>query len=84
MQGLLETIQKWHIHPAVDHFTVAILIVAVLADLFASMFSTRLWLRYTALALMIVGTAAAWGSNLTGGWEADRVWEAVKAAGGPA
>ncbi len=83
MQGLLETIQKWHIHPAVDHFTVAILIVAVLADLFASMFSTRLWLRYAALALMIVGTAAAWGSNLTGGWEADRIWKAVQAAGGP-
>lgn len=84
MQGLLEAIQKWHIHPAVDHFTVAILIIAVLADLFASVFSTRLWLRYAALALIIVGTAAAWGSNLTGGWEAHRVWDAVKAAGGPA
>jgi uncharacterized membrane protein len=84
MQGLLETIQKWHIHPAIDHFTVAILIVAVLTDLIASIFSTRLWLRYAALALMIAGTAAAWGSNLTGGWEADRVWKAVKAAGGPA
>jgi len=84
MQGLLQTIQKWHIHPAVDHFTVAILIVAVLADLFASMFSTRLWLRYAALALIIAGTAAAWGSQLTGGWEADRVWRGVQAAGGPA
>jgi len=84
MQGLLETIQKWHVHPAVDHFTVAILILAVLADLFASLFSTRLWLRYAALALIIVGTAAAWGSNVTGGWEADRVWQAVKDAGGPA
>jgi uncharacterized membrane protein len=84
MQGLLETIQKWHVHPAVDHFTVAILIIAVLADLIASLFSTRLWLRYAALAMMIIGTAAAWGSNVTGGWEADRVWDAVKAAGGPA
>jgi uncharacterized membrane protein len=84
MQGLLETIQHWHIHPAVDHFTVAILIVAVLADLCASMFSTRLWLRYAALALMIVGTAAAWGSNVTGGWEADRMWKAIQTAGGPA
>lgn len=84
MQGLLETIKKWHIHPGVDHFTVAILIVAVLADLFASMFSTRLWLRYAALALIIAGTAAAWGSQVTGGWEAGRVWDAVKTAGGPA
>lgn len=84
MQGLLQTIQQWHIHPAVDHFTVALLILAVLADLVASLFSTRLWLRYTALALLILGTAAAWGSNLTGGWEAHRVFDAVKAAGGPA
>jgi uncharacterized membrane protein len=83
MQGLLETIQKWHIHPVADHFTVAILILAVLADLFATIFSTRLWLRYAALALLIVGTAVAWASNVTGGWEADRVWKAVQAAGGP-
>jgi uncharacterized membrane protein len=84
MQGLLETIQKWHIHPVADHFTVAIIIIAVLADLFASMFSTRLWLRYMALTLMVIGTAAAWASNVTGGWEADRIWKAVQAAGGPA
>ncbi|MGZ6253754.1 MAG: DUF2231 domain-containing protein [Candidatus Binataceae bacterium] len=83
MQGLLDTIKLWHIHPAVDHFTVALLIVAVLADLFASLFSTRWWLRYAALALIIAGTAAAWGSQLTGGWEAHRVWDAVKATGGP-
>jgi uncharacterized membrane protein len=83
MQGLLDTIKLWHIHPAVDHFTVALLIVAVLADLFASLFSTRWWLRYAALALMIAGTAAAWGSQFTGGWEAHRVWDAVKATGGP-
>ncbi len=82
MQGLLDTIQQWHIHPVADHFTVAILIVAVAADLVASLFSTRLWLRYAALALMVVGAGAAWGSNLTGGWEAHRVRDAVKAAGG--
>jgi len=84
MQGLLETIQKWHIHPVADHFTVAILILAILTDLFATIFSMRLWLRYMALTLVIVGTAAAWASNVTGGWEADRVWKAVQAAGGPA
>jgi uncharacterized membrane protein len=84
MQGLLHTIQQWHIHPAVDHFTVALLILAVLTDLVASLFSTRMWLRYSALALLIIGTAASWGSNVTGGWEAHRVFDAVKAAGGPA
>ncbi len=84
MQGVLETFEKWHVHPVADHFTVAILIIAVLADLFASLFSTRLWLRYAALTLLIIGTAAAWASQVTGGWEAHRVWSAVKAAGGPA
>jgi len=84
MQGVLETIEKWHVHPVADHFTVAILIIAILADLFASLFSTRLWLRYGALTLMIIGTIAAWASQVTGGWEAHRVWSAVKAAGGPA
>jgi uncharacterized membrane protein len=84
MQRFLETIQTWHIHPVVDHFTVAILILAVAVDLIASLFSTRLWLRYGALALMIIGTAAAWGSNVTGGWEADKVWKTVQDAGGPA
>ncbi|HLK86480.1 MAG TPA: DUF2231 domain-containing protein [Candidatus Binataceae bacterium] len=84
MQGVLETFENWHVHPVADHFTVAILIIAVLADLFASLFSTRLWLRYAALTLMIIGTAAAWASQVTGGWEAHRVWSAVKAGGGPA
>ena len=82
MQGLLDTIQQWHIHPVVDHFTVAVLILAVATDLLASLFSTRQWLRYAALALIVVGVAAAWGSNLTGGWEAHKVRDAVKAAGG--
>ncbi len=84
MQDLLATIQQWHIHPVVDHFTVAIFILAVVTDLIASLFSTRLWLRYAALALMIVAAGAAWGSSLTGGWEADKVRKAVEAAGGPA
>lgn len=84
MQGLLATIEQWHIHPVVDHFTVALLVVAVIADLLASVFSTRTWFRYSALALLILGTAAAWGSDVTGGWEAHRVWKIVKAGGGPA
>lgn len=84
MQGILATIQQWHIHPFVDHFTVAILILAVVTDLLASLFSTRLWLRYAALAMIIVAAGAAWGSSVTGGWEADKVWKAVKANGGPA
>lgn len=84
MQDLLATFQQWHIHPVVDHFTVAIVVLAVITDLIASLFSSRLWLRYAALALMILAAGAAWGSSLSGGWEADKVWKAVKASGGPA
>ncbi len=81
MQALAETIKAWQLHPVVDHFTVALIIVAILFDLVASILPTRIWLRYSALTIMILGTAAAWGSQLTGGWEAGRVWENVK---GPA
>jgi uncharacterized membrane protein len=81
MQALVETIKAWQLHPVVDHFTVALIIVAILVDLVASIVPSRMWLRYSALTLTILGTAAAWGSNLTGGWEAGRVWENVK---GPA
>ena len=84
MQGILEIIQHWHVHPVADHFSVAVLILAVIADLCASLFSTRLWLRYSALALIIIGTGAIWASNVTGGWEAHRVWKTVQAIGGPA
>jgi uncharacterized membrane protein len=81
MQALVETIKAWQLHPVVDHFTVALIVVGILVDLVASLFSSRIWLRLMALSLMILGTAAAWGSNLTGGWEAGRVWDNVN---GPA
>jgi uncharacterized membrane protein len=81
MQAFVETIKAWQLHPVVDHFTVALIIIGILVDLVASMIPSRTWLRATALTLMVLGTAAAWGSNLTGGWEAERVWDNVK---GPA
>ncbi len=81
MQALVETIKAWQLHPVVDHYTVALVIVSILIDLLASVIPSRTWPRATALTLMILGAAAAAGSNLTGGWEAGRVWENVK---GPA
>ena len=30
-----------------------------------------------ALTLLILGTLAAWGSQVTGGWEAERVWDTL-------
>jgi len=77
MQGFIGIFKHAQLHPFVDHFTVALLIVGVLADLAASILPARLWLRYMALTLMILGVIAAWGSNLTGGWEAERIWKDV-------
>ena len=81
MQALAETIKAWELHPVVDHFTVALVIVSILVDLFGGLMASRSWPRTTALTMMVVGAAAAWGSRLTGGWEAGRVWDNVK---GPA
>ena len=77
MQALVEMVKAWQLHPVVDHFTVALVILSVLVDLFGSLMASRAWPRTTALTLMVVGAAAAWGSKLTGGWEAGRVWENV-------
>ncbi len=81
MQALVDTFKAWQLHPVVDHFTIALIILGILVDLLGSLMPSRSWPRTTALTLMVVGTAAAWGSKLTGGWEAGRVWENVK---GPA
>ncbi|MFZ0677907.1 DUF2231 domain-containing protein [Candidatus Binatus sp.] len=75
MDQVVKILQPYQLHPVVDHFSVALLFVAVLIDLFAS--PTRLWLRYTAVLLMILGALAAGGSFFTGGMEADRIWNAL-------
>jgi uncharacterized membrane protein len=81
MQPIVDTLKTWQLHPFVDHFTVALILIGILTDLAASLIPTRLWIRYMALSLMILGTAGAWASNLTGGWDADRVWDAVHGPG---
>jgi uncharacterized membrane protein len=81
MQPIVDTLKTWQLHPFVDHFTVALILIAILADLAASLIPTRIWVRYMALALMILGTAGAWGSKVTGGWDAARVWDAVHGPG---
>jgi uncharacterized membrane protein len=77
MDAFLATLQRWDLHPVVDHFTVSLLVVGVLIDLIASLTPTRIWLRYTALTLMILGALAAGSSYFTGDMEADRVWNAM-------
>jgi len=77
MQGVVEFLKGWQLHPVVDHFTVSLILVGVLIDLFASLAPSRLWLRSMAATLMVLGAVAAAASNLTGGWEAERVWDNV-------
>ena len=81
MQSVIESLKAWQPHPFVDHFTVALILIGILTDLVASIFSARLWIRYMALTLMIAGAIGAVGSNVTGGWEAGRVWDSVNGAG---
>ncbi len=77
MDSVVKFLQPFQLHPQVDHFSVALLIVAVLIDLIASLAPNRIWLRYTALTLMILGAIAAGASFLTGDAEADRIWNAL-------
>ncbi len=57
MDAVVKFLQPYQLHPVVDHFSVALLFVAVLIDLFAG--ANRIWMRYTALLLMILGALAA-------------------------
>src|SRR5207253_2143383 len=81
MQSVIEYLKIWQPHPFVDHFTVALILLGIVTDLAGSIFSARLWIRYMALSLMIVGAIGAAASNVTGGWEAHRVWESVSGPG---
>ncbi|MGO9607952.1 MAG: DUF2231 domain-containing protein [Candidatus Binataceae bacterium] len=75
MDAVVNFLTPLDLHPVVDHFTVALLIVGVLIDLVASLFPSRAWMRYMALTLMILGAIAAGSSYATGDMEADRVWK---------
>ncbi|MGO9056277.1 MAG: DUF2231 domain-containing protein [Candidatus Binataceae bacterium] len=77
MENIAKLLTNWQLHPVADHFSIALLVVAVLVDIIALLFSERLWLRYMALTLMIIGAAAAAASYGTGDLEGDRVWDLV-------
>lgn len=77
MDTILTHLQGWDLHPVVDHFTIGLLVIGVLIDLVASLAPARIWIRYTALLLIVLGAIAAGASYYTGGLEADRVWNAM-------
>jgi uncharacterized membrane protein len=84
MANVLELLRGMQLHPVADHFTVALLIVAVFIDVIASVLPSRAWLRYMALTLMVMGalaTAASWatGGELQPEWVFKTIPPAAKA-----
>lgn len=86
-------IAKFHLHPIIDHFTIALLSIGVLADVFAGVFSAllghrseclrMLWhdrLKGTAVQLLFVGALAAVLSRFSGESEAERLWDTMSPA----
>jgi uncharacterized membrane protein len=89
---LYQLISEYHLHPIVDHFTIALLTFGVGAELLAAgaglvargragwMLGWSQRLRTTSLLLMIGGASAAVLSYLTGDKEADRLWDSMSPA----
>jgi uncharacterized membrane protein len=87
-----DLVRTYHLHPIVDHFTIALLTFGVAAELLSaaatSLFRGRetfvsLWsqkLRSTSLLLMITGGSASVLSYFTGDSEADRLWDTMSPA----
>lgn len=87
-----QLVSEYHLHPIVDHFTIALLTVGVTAELLAAaatLLSHRgaswssVWcqnLRNTSLLLMVCGATAAVLSYFTGDSQADRLWDSMSPA----
>jgi uncharacterized membrane protein len=85
-------IARLHLHPIIDHFTIALLAIGVLADVFASVVFGPLGhrseffriihdrLQATAVQLLVVGALAAVLSRFTGESEAERLWDTMSPA----
>ena len=79
----------YHLHPIVDHFTIALLASGIAAEILATaamLISRGQWdwlsrwsqkLDGTSLLLMISGAAATVLSYFTGDAEADRLWDSI-------
>jgi uncharacterized membrane protein len=87
-----QLVSTYHLHPIVDHFTIALLTFGIAAEILAAaaILLSRgregfvsLWghkLRSTSLLLMIGGSAASVLSYLTGDAEANRLWDTMSPA----
>jgi uncharacterized membrane protein len=88
-----QLVSTYHLHPIVDHFTIALLTFGIAAELVsaAAILLSRgrpggllaVWSqkrRSTSLLLMIGGAAASVMSYFTGDAEADRLWDTMSPA----
>ncbi len=87
-----QLVSTYHLHPIVDHFTIALLTFGIAAELLAAaaillsrgragVLSTASGrLRSTSLILMIGGAAASVLSYFSGDAEADRLWDTMSPA----
>jgi uncharacterized membrane protein len=87
-----QLVSTYHLHPIVDHFTIALLTIGIAAEILAAaaILLARgregflsAWggkLRSTSLLLMIGGATAAVLSYFTGDAEADRLWNTMSPA----
>ena len=85
-------IARYHLHPIIDHFPIALLATGVLADVLgyviATLFGNRSprtkrmgdRLSGAALVLLIPGAISAIFSRFTGESEAERVWDTLSPA----
>jgi uncharacterized membrane protein len=86
-----QLVSTYHLHPIVDHFTIALLTFGIAAEilaaaavlLFRNSARVSVWaqkLRSTSLMLMIGGAAASVLSYFSGDAEADRLWDTMSPA----
>ena len=87
-----QLVSTYHLHPIVDHFTIALLTFGIAAEVLpaAAILLSRgrsgwisVWsqkLRSTSLLLMVGGAAFSVLSYLTGDAEADRLWDTMSPA----
>ena len=87
-----QLVSTYHLHPIVDHFTIALLTFGIAAELlaaaaialsrgrpgFAADWGAKL--RSTSLLLMIGGAVASVASYFSGDAEADRLWDTMSPA----
>ena len=87
-----QLVKTYHLHPIVDHFTIALLTIGIAAEILSAaavLFSRgregflSVWggkLRSMSLLLMIGGASASVMSYFTGDAEADRLWDTMSPA----